>query len=181
VRGARGASAILFALSALVVIAIAANLSTAGATKPVVINKTKTENRDQHWASDLCAVAHVPPGVNYEPPVVEKCHRGNPEIEQVKFQVAVPRPVSVSLSGYLTASTRQGGHIPLRVILSVDGKRIRASEVDVHGRKPTRFPVARQWRIPSGKHMVELKMQSVIEEGLPGLEVWESTLTASTR
>jgi hypothetical protein len=158
-----------------------AGIATAEAARPVVVNKTKTENKDQHWASDLCAVSKVPPNPNYEPMgPIEKCHRGNPEIEQVKFQVAVPRPVTVRLSGYLTASTKRGYHIPLRVILLVDGKRIRTSEVDVRGQKPTRFPVARRWSIPKGKHMIELKMQSVIEEGLPGLEVWESTLSATT-
>lgn len=161
---------------------LAVGLATAsGEPQPVKINKTKTENKDQHWASDLCAVSKVPPNPVYEPPgPTEKCHRGNPEIEQVKFQVAAPRPVNIYLSGYLTASTKRGYHIPLWVILLVDGQRVRRSEVDVRGSKPTRFPVARRWRIPKGKHMVELRMQSVIEEGLPGLDVWESTLTAKT-
>jgi hypothetical protein len=160
------------------VMAVAAS---AGAAGSVVVNKTETENKDQHWASDLCAVSKVPPNPQYEPMgPIEQCHRGNPEIEQVKFQVAVPRPVTVDLSGYLIASTKRGYHIPLRVILLVDGTRVRRSEVDVRGQKPTRFPIARRWRIPKGKHMIELKMQSVIEEGLPGLDVWESSLSAST-
>jgi len=97
------------------VVAIAAMVipMSALAQQPVKINKTKTENKDQHWASDLCAVTHIPPGPIYGPLPIEKCHRGNPEIEQVKFQVALPRPVTLYLSGYLTASTKRGLPHPL--------------------------------------------------------------------
>ena len=66
------------------------------------------------------------------------------------------------------------------MILLVDGQRLRTSEVDVRGQKPTRFPVTRRFRIPKGNHMIELKMQSVEEEGLPGLDVWESVLSATS-
>jgi hypothetical protein len=157
--------------------------TNAVAARPVVINKTKTDNREVSYASDLCAVGVVPPGPRYEPgppPVTEPCHRGIWVSELLGFQVVAPRAVPVYISGELGA--KGSSRIRAKVILFVDGARVTRKPLlfTQGGGRYAHLQITGTTELPKGAHRVELSIRPVEEEGLVGLTRRFSKLTVST-
>lgn len=159
------------------VVAAVLGVAVAGAAQPVKINKTRADHREYGFASTGCETGVVGPGgVIYE----TSCHYGTPLVRLIKFQVVAPRPTPINLSGVLTAESCKRCRIEAKLVLLVDGKRVRTAPITVRADKPTEFPTKRLAHLAKGKHMVELSTQAVEEEGLSGLKVYASELTAAT-
>jgi hypothetical protein len=162
---------------ACLVLAAFGTAAAAGAARPVKIDKIRSEHKVLNFASDLCAVGVVKEGAIYE---TEGCHRGTPLGVLLKFQVVAPRPASVKIAGTINAVSCKRCEIDMKVVLLIDGKRIRTAEIPVRGGKPADYAAQRLTRLSKGKHMVELGIQAVEEEGLSGLTVNSWELSAKT-
>lgn len=162
--------------------------ASAGAVRPVVIKKTKSDDREVTYATFGCEVAVVPggpPAPIYEPPPLpvpdpEACHHGIYISELLGFQVVAPRAVPVYVSGELNA--KGSSRIRAKVILSVDGVRV--------ARKPLLFTkadgryahlqITGTAELSKGAHRVELSIRPAEEEGLVGMTRRFLNLTVST-
>lgn len=160
-------------------LALGVGAGTGDAARPVKIDKTRTSFKEWRFASAPCDVAPVGPGgVIYE---TEGCHRPLYVIGLQAFQVRVPRSTSVDFSGVVNAQgCNRFIEIDMKVILLVDGKRIRTTEVHVpRSKRPADFVATTLARIPKGRHSVEVAIQPTEEEGLSGLCVNEATLSVT--
>ncbi|MBS1884736.1 MAG: hypothetical protein JSS97_17445 [Actinobacteria bacterium] len=146
----------------------------------MAINKTKSDNREVSYASDLCAVGVVGPGgAIYE---TEACHRGIYVSELIGFQVVAPRAVSVYVSGELAArGSNRYVELDAKVLLFVDGVRVARKPLHiVHGGRVVHLPITGTAELSKGPHRVELSIRPIEEEGLVGMTRRFSKLTVST-
>lgn len=158
--------------------------ASAGAARPVVINKTKADNREIGYASAGCSVAVAPaPGPIYGPvpyPIQEPCHPGIYISELLGFQVVAPRPVPVYISGEM-AARGQYEEIDAKLLIFVDGVRVARKPLHLaKGGRVVHLPITAATKLSKGAHRVELSIRPVEEQGLLGMTRQSLKLSVST-